>query len=370
MANIGAFKTLGANDVVSTRTLLHEAIPLTGTIVSGTYSDENIKFHSHGMFTSVYDYPYLSSSANHIFDITAGFGLNSSLYNTTNNQYKKKKNVYNQMAQILVGYDVTGSVLDFDEDGNILAGGTKLRETFILPFSRLLVKDEIKKGTFSLEFGASAAFSENGTMFGDRILITDFSGSSGYFVNSPAGEYGVLYATASTNPLRGVLKANRRHPVGLIYYQAGIVVLSGSIFLPEMSGGVLNNHQGALSCSGPTNIHEDINAVLTGSLITGSANNFRSRIYNLSFNNTVELNSTIYFCRANHNEFNYSTNPSYISSNSKIAVKEKATDDPISYITTIGLYSAANELMAVAKLSEPLKKTPSQEFTLRVRLDY
>ena len=112
MANIGAFKTLGGNDVVSTRTLLHEAIPLTGTIVSGTYSDQNIKFHSHGMFTSVYDYPYLSSSANHIFDITAGFNVSSSLYSTTNAQYKKKKNVYNQMAQILVGYDVTGSILD------------------------------------------------------------------------------------------------------------------------------------------------------------------------------------------------------------------------------------------------------------------
>jgi len=58
------------NDIVSTRTLLHEAIPLTGTIVSGTYSDNNIKHYTHGMFQSVYDYPYLSSSANHIFDIT------------------------------------------------------------------------------------------------------------------------------------------------------------------------------------------------------------------------------------------------------------------------------------------------------------
>ena len=54
-------------DVVATRTLLHEAIPLTGAIVSGTYGTENIKNYAHGMFQSVYDYPYLSSSANHIF---------------------------------------------------------------------------------------------------------------------------------------------------------------------------------------------------------------------------------------------------------------------------------------------------------------
>ena len=69
------FKTFMNNDTVSTRTMLHEAIPITGTIVSGTYSetstaDSNIKNYSHAMFQSVYDYPYLSSSANHIFDIT------------------------------------------------------------------------------------------------------------------------------------------------------------------------------------------------------------------------------------------------------------------------------------------------------------
>ena len=42
------FKTLTNNDVTSTRTLLHEAIPITGTIVSGTYADDgNIKNYSH-----------------------------------------------------------------------------------------------------------------------------------------------------------------------------------------------------------------------------------------------------------------------------------------------------------------------------------
>ena len=61
--------------------------------------------------------------------------------------------------------------------------------------------------------------------------------------------------------------------------------------------------------------------------------------------------------------------PTYLSQ-SKIRVKERASDDPISYITTVGLYSPGNELLAVAKLSEPLKKTPANEFTLRVRLDY
>jgi hypothetical protein len=92
-------------------------------------------------------------------------------------------------------------------------------------------------------------------------------------------------------------------------------------------------------------------------------------MYNVEFNNTTELNSSIYFCRVNHNEYNYSANPTYLSS-SKIVVKEQTTDAPVSYVTTVGLYSSDNELLAVAKLSEPLKKDPNNELILRVRLDY
>ena len=56
--------------------------------------------------------------------------------------------------------------------------------------------------------------------------------------------------------------------------------------------------------------------------------------------------------------------------NSKIRVKNSQDDAPVSYVTTVGLYSADNELLAVAKLSEPLRKDPTNDLTLRVRLDY
>ena len=120
---------------------------------------------------------------------------------------------------------------------------------------------------------------------------------------------------------------------------------------------------------GTGSITHGVNHEITGNLLQESANNFRKRVNNLSFNNTTELNSTIYFCRAHHNEFNYSTNPTYLN-NSKIVVKENTLENPVSYITSIGLYSADNELLAVAKLSEPIKKDPQTELTFRVRLDY
>ena len=354
MATGGAYKTLGENDIVSTRTLLHEAIPLTGTIVSGAYSDNNIKNHSHGMFQTVYDYPYLSSSANHIFDITLGVGPRSANYNVASStQVAKKRNIYNQMAQVLVGYDIAGSVLDFDLDGDILAGGTQVKhqDVYILPFSRLLVKDEIKKGSFTMQLGVAATYA---TPFTETISITDTSGSDGYLVNSPAGEYGILFAKDGTgSPMNPSDK-----PCGLLYYQAGICVLTASIFNELLETACKMNASDEL-----------VSTTLTGSSIQTNANNFRHRLLDLTFNNTTELNSTIYFCRAHHNEFNYSTNPTYLN-NSKIRVKTNSSDSPVSFITTIGLYNDNNELMAVAKLSEPLKKTPDVEFTLRVRLDY
>lgn len=359
------------NDTVNTRTLLHEAIPLTGTIVSGTYGTANVKNYSHGMFQSVYDYPYLSSSANHIFDITAGYSVDSGLSASANTQNSKKINLYNQMAQVLMGYDQTGTILKFDEDGDLLAGGTKQKSCFFLNFSRLLVKDEIKKGSFQLELGVSGTYAQDKTVFSRRIKLTDASGSSGYLVNSPVGEYGILFATQSATHLASsaVLKQNKSYPVGLLFYQAGIAVISGSVFNAADEGGILND-AGALasiqmgSSTGPTGFQ-----FITGSNISGSADAIRTRLYNLQFNNTVELNSTVYFCRVNHNDFNYSSNPTYLSG-SKVRVKTISTDMPVSYITTVGLYSSNNTLLATAKLSEPIKKTPDNEFTIRVRLDY
>tara|TARA_R100000388_G_scaffold54495_1_gene40372 strand:+ start:2032 stop:3129 length:1098 start_codon:yes stop_codon:yes gene_type:complete len=361
------FKDIKPSDRVSTRTLLHEAIPITGTIVSGTYgtfpNDDNIKNFAHGMFQSVYDYPYLSSSANHIFDITCGYSSDSSLFNSSYIQNSKKRNIYNQMAQVCVGYDITGSVLRFDEDGDILAGGAKIKEGYFVNFTRLLVKDEIKKGTVSLTVGVTASYS---SPMGQTVTITDAGGVDDYRVNSPVGEYGVLYASGAAVDSSVTSSTFNAAPCGLVYYQAGVMVLSASLFKAIADGGILTNTNGTSEMN-PSG--ESIEATLTGSEISGNADNLRHRLKNIQFNNTVELNSTIYFCRANHNEFNYSSNPTYLSS-SQIRVKQISSDEPISYITTVGLYSENNELLAVGKLSEPLKKTPANEFTIRARLDY
>jgi hypothetical protein len=351
------FKTLLGDDVVNTRTMLHEAIPITGTITSGTYADNNIKTFSHGMFESVYDYPYLSSSANHIFDITYGHSPNAS--GSFNTQNAKKLNIYNQMAQVLMGYDVSGSIHKFDSDGTLETGALSgtMNHCFFMNFSRLLTKDEIKKNSFRMELFTSGTVTGSGVGRNNLQTLGDYK-SANEFRTSPAGDYGLIFTNSAG------ATAHNSSSVGLVFYQAGIVVLTSSIFLQEFGPPSAEVHA---AHTNPPN--HAIKLAQTASTIDQMAAGFRHQIQNVNFNNTIELNSTIYFCRVNHNEFNYSSNPTYVSG-SKLVVKSNVNDLPLSYITTIGLYSSDNELLAVAKLSEPIRKDPNTELTLRVRLDY
>jgi len=339
------------NDVTTTRTLLHEAIPVTGSIInSGTYSNNNIKNYTHGMFQSVYDYPYLSSSANHIFDVTACYSAKSGLSGAVSVQNAKKVNMYTEFAQTLLGY--TGSLTDpskevrlFESSLTLNAAGTDLmKEVFVVNFSRLLTKDQIKKGTFSITVGTGSFVNPHLK----PVILTDSDASAD--------------GSGTTNVLGGgyvllITSGNVAH--GVVFYQAGVAVISGSVF-----AGVNDFYTGP----GATGSYS-FNAALTGSTISGSCDAIRERIKTLSFNNTTEINSKIYFCRAPHNKFNYSSNPTYLSG-SKIRVKSTPADQPVSYITTVGLYNSSNELLAVAKLSEPIRKDPTNDITLRVRLDY
>ena len=340
-----------SSDITTTTTLLHETIPITGTIVSGTYSDNNIKNYTHGMFQSVYDYPYLSSSSNHIFDLTVGYDSTSAVSSSTATQNTKKINLYNQYAQVLLGYTASNAdnLQKFENDLNLDGAGV-MRNTFFISFSRLLTKDEIKRGNVSITLGTGSWT----TPFAGTRTLTDASASvaGNGIKNVVGGNYGLLYDSAENKVAKGV-----------VFYEAGVIVLSSSVF----------QHCAKFnSASGDPTIPAsgwNVTQSFASSSITGSCDALRRRIQNISFNNTTEINSKIYFCRVNHNDFNYSANPTYVDG-SKIRVKSVARDQPISYITTVGLYNAAGELLAVAKLSEPLRKDPNNDLTIRVRLDY
>jgi len=376
------FKTLTAEDITNTRTYLNESIPITSSIVSGTYLDTgvetNIYRYSHGMFETVFDYPYASSSANNLFDITLGYNSSAPTFGSSNTQNSKKSNIYSQMAKILSGVDPTGSIMSFDEDGVVSsANDYKINSAFFLNFSRLLVKDEIKKGTFRMSYAtvASASSPTKANLFATTGTISDVSGTTVYFTNSPAGEYGILYQSDTGGNISG---GQTNKAVGLIYYQAGIAVINTNIFAASGTSSPTTdldtNLRGQLATKATmfygTSSYTDVSDLLSNATIEVAADAFRRRVGDISFQNTTELNSSIYFIKINNSEFNYSANPTYLSS-SQIYVKNGiANNAAFSYITTVGLYSADNALLAVAKLSEPIKKSQDQSLMLRVRLDY
>ena len=83
-----------------------------------------------------------------------------------------------------------------------------------------------------------------------------------------------------------------------------------------------------------------------------------------------QIKSSHYFCRVRSNEYNWSQNPTYFQGDNAELTNTTFIQDPKSYITTVGLYNNNNELLAVAKLSQPLLKSRDREAVIKVRLDF
>ena len=368
------FKPLNlSTDVTTTVTLLHEAIPITGTILhyeSSSYLGTNFVNGAPTtapLYAMLDDYPAASSSANYLFSITAGLfsgsTVDSGTYGTTWNQQTDKNNMANHLAQVGVGYNVSREITPFNIDMVKNPADTwddtkgKKSTVIELDFSRVLVKDEIKMGSFEISIG-TGSLAGQGTFYDTKILsdahATPTDGAT-FKTDAPVGNYAFLQNGTSTSAeLTG-------SDYGVIYYQAGKLVLWGD----ELVWGDELTFGGGYS---PATAQTPTMAFISSSIVdivSGAV----EHVDNISFNNTTKLNSRIYFCRAAHNEFNYSTNPTYLSG-SQIVVKNEAQDTPLSYITSVGLYSADNELLDIAKLSEPIEKSAGNELTFRVRLDF
>ena len=90
--------------------------------------------------------------------------------------------------------------------------------------------------------------------------------------------------------------------------------------------------------------------------------------------NNTQINSSLIFCRATADEFNYSSNPTYVDrTTNKINVIEEGNESSqkaFSYITTVGLFDDNDNLIATAKMSRPIEKNDEKDITIRVRLDF
>ena len=129
----------------------------------------------------------------------------------------------------------------------------------------------------------------------------------------------------------------------------------------------------------------------SGNPITGSA-------YNLEFQGSHPKDVLTMFAYAPKNELNWSNNPTYLvqsGDNSKdtylaitgsnsyvenenVQIKNtvsssfstySASFDPVTYIRSIGVYDEDRNLIAIAKVANPVKKTTEQDYTFKLKLD-
>ena len=82
------------------------------------------------------------------------------------------------------------------------------------------------------------------------------------------------------------------------------------------------------------------------------------------------VTSTHFFCRIKNKQYNFSNNPTFYTASDGSFTNDDFFKNPRSYITTVGLYNDANELLAVAKLSRPLLKSFDREAVVKVKLDF
>ena len=156
------------------------------------------------------------------------------------------------------------------------------------------------------------------------------------------GEYikpGSFSATSISEDSQGNIYFNTKH-CGNIIYKAGLVIYTGLI---------------------------DDN---------GGTNNF----IDPKWESSITIYETQYKCTIRANEFNYSLNPSLLSSsingqnlilnNGDSQYSDFVTGSDFSpYVTTVGLYNNKQELLAVAKLAQPLPTSQTTDTTILINLD-
>ena len=147
--------------------------------------------------------------------------------------------------------------------------------------------------------------------------------------------------------------------VGNVFYEHGLIVVSDP--RPKY-------------CS-PGSINTFSNSIyfLKNNLrFTPSSNYLDDTNFKLEYNSTVTLYEHEYICKIKEDEFNFTINPTIRLNNdinSEIPKPIVSNNSFAPYITTVGLYNDAGELLAIGKLGTPIRKRDNVDTTIIVRFD-
>jgi len=345
-----SFVSLNSSDFVVS------ADSITSTLWSGevptlTQFFTSSQTSSFDTFLDVYQTSSLRSDAAVQFSIAYGevAGSGSAPYNTLVTGSSPSRVTYGQYRTLVNG----------DENTNFSfgVGNTDSRDIYALTVNRARYKEKLFPGTFNLVLSGS-----DGSV-ASKIQLTDNSKDVTTLTYTDAGR--VFDIVSGTNG-----SAVSESVTGSV---TGGYTPSGSYgkFLPDVGLILLNPRALALSAS-EGGVGLVINDDLTNTALV--ANN--SALFNsiklastFSMNSEETITSDYIFVRVRNTDFNYTTNPSMISGSGEF-VYSSLINNPQTFITTVGLYNDATELLSVAKLSKPLVKDFTKEALVRVKLDF
>jgi hypothetical protein len=271
-------------------------------------------------------------------------GGGSKYYNSIAPGYSPTKTIYGQYRSLVLG----------DENSVFTFGGTTSDDFFAISVERSKYKESLFPGSLNLTL-------TNGS---ETIRITDNSRDittqtyldSGRVFDLVSGSNGKGVTT--TTSYGGLLGYTPSGSYGWLLPDIGTIILNPkALSLPFASGGISLPVDTTLDqLPATTNPTQLFDAIDNG----GS----------FSLNSQETITSDFIFVRSRNAEFNYSTNPSFISGSTGTVLYDLFINAPQTYITTVGLYNDSNELLAVAKLSRPLLKDFTKESLVRVKLDF
>jgi hypothetical protein len=253
-------------------------------------------------------------------------GSGSQYYDNNIPGLSPSRTIYGQFINLLFGEDENAS-LDFGG-----SGGANF-DFLAIVVNRARYKQAILPGSLQIRVSGQPT-----------IYITDNSNiiSTAEYTNA-----GRRYALGSGSFGNGVMPVGSTNGVyGYLYPDIGVIILN----TVAVAGLGLNRAP-------------DVNGDNPAKLIADL-----TQFYLQSEETTA---SDYIFCRARNAEFNYSINPSFaVSASAGTILYSDFIQNPTTYITSIGMYNDNNELLAVAKLSKPLKKDFTKEALVRVKLDF
>lgn len=170
---------------------------------------------------------------------------------------------------------------------------------------------------------------------------------------------------------------------GVALYNEGFILLTGSWDLTENT---YDFGPGSARIGKWTDFAAGANDGFSPADLTLSAS------FSLSLQSTNYINTITMNCDAPKGDMNYSSNPTFIAStidgvttskegyyqNNTIEVKNTVSSSfyayeeeytPQTFITKIGIYDKNRNLIAVANLAKPVRKTEDRDYTFRLKLD-